>query len=91
MSNQSGIFHFIFGIRYIANSPDAKTTLKYKWKARTLADAKSIIRLQTNVKGQVLKKGDVVYKEGDRGNSMYFVDEKLGGEITKIRFIYWAN
>eukprot|EP00560_Eucampia_antarctica_P001865 CAMPEP_0197841304 /NCGR_PEP_ID=MMETSP1437-20131217/46096_1 /TAXON_ID=49252 ORGANISM="Eucampia antarctica, Strain CCMP1452" /NCGR_SAMPLE_ID=MMETSP1437 /ASSEMBLY_ACC=CAM_ASM_001096 /LENGTH=877 /DNA_ID=CAMNT_0043451031 /DNA_START=75 /DNA_END=2708 /DNA_ORIENTATION=+ len=72
--------------KYITNSPSTKTTLKYKWKARTLADAKSIIRLQTNVKERVFKEGEVVYKEGDRGNSMYFVDEKGGGELQVYHY-----
>jgi len=67
--------------KYIEHSNGAKVNLKFKWKARTLADAKAMIRLQTNVKLNVLKKGDVVYKEGDMGKSMYFVDEEKGGEL----------
>ena len=66
--------------RYIENSKTARDTLKFKWKARTLADAKAMIRLQTNVKERLLKKGDIIYEEGDMGKSMYFVDEKQGGE-----------
>lgn len=45
-----------------------------------MGDAKAMIRLQANVGTKVLKKGDVVYKEGDIGSSMYFVDEANGGE-----------
>lgn len=67
--------------KYIEHSNGAKVNLKFKWKARTLADAKAMIRLQTNVKLNVFKKGDVVYKEGDMGRSMYFVDEEKGGEL----------
>lgn len=58
----------------------AKNELKFRWRARTLADAKAMIRLQTNVKTKVLKKGDVVYREGDKGDSMFFIDEKIGGK-----------
>jgi hypothetical protein len=52
----------------------------FRWKARTLADAKAFIRLQTNLKSVELNKGDVVYREGEMGKSMYFVDEERGGE-----------
>jgi hypothetical protein len=52
----------------------------FRWKARTLADAKAFIRLQTNLKSVELNKGDVVYREGDMGKSMYFVDEERGGK-----------
>ena len=69
--------------RYIENSKSARDTLKFRWKARSLADAKAMIRLQTNVKLNILKKGDVVYREGDMGQSMYFVDEERGGECSK--------
>jgi len=65
--------------RYIEKSPSAKNTLKFKWKARSWADAKNLIRLQTKIKSRTFKKGEVVYKEGDLGESMYFVDEIHGG------------
>jgi hypothetical protein len=62
----------------------AREALRHRWKARTLADAKAFIRLQTNMKSVHLKKGDIVYKEGDMGKSMYFVDEERGGKYTII-------
>jgi CRP-like cAMP-binding protein len=37
--------------------------------------------LQTNVKTRVLKKGEVVYQEGDNGTSMYRVFDDDGGEL----------
>lgn len=46
-----------------------------------MGDAKAMIRLQANVGSRVLNKGDVVYKEGDMGQSMYFVDEDTGGKF----------
>ena len=49
-----------------------------------MGDAKAMIRLQANVGTKVLKKGDVVYKEGDIGSSMYFVDEANGGEFFRF-------
>jgi len=56
----------------------------FRWRSRTLADAKAFIRLQTNLKSVELKKGDVVYTEGDVGNSMYFVDEERGGACSIV-------
>ncbi len=66
--------------RYIENSKAAKNTLKFRWKARLLANAKADIRLQTNLKTRTFKEGEVVYKEGDQGNSMFVVDEEHGGK-----------
>lgn len=67
--------------RYVASSKDAKRDLRVKWRARQLAYAKNLIRLQTNVKTRVLKKGDVVYREGDRGESMFRVFDVDGGTL----------
>jgi len=67
--------------RYIEDSPTARDTLRFKWRARSMGDAKAMIRLQANVSTNVMKKGDVVYTEGDMGKSMYFVDEDNGGEF----------
>lgn len=68
--------------RYIKSSAIAKQSLKLKWRARSLANAKNLIRLQTNVKVVDLNKGDVVYREGDDGESMYMVDEEDGGKLN---------
>ena len=67
--------------RYIASSETTRNDLKVKWRARNLAYAKNLIRLQTNVKTRILKKGEVVYKEGDDGTSMYRVFDDDGGEL----------
>lgn len=67
--------------KYIESSKSAREALRHRWKSRILADAKAFIRLQTNLKSVHLKKGDIVYKEGDMGKSMYFVDEERGGEL----------
>lgn len=37
--------------------------------------AKNLIRLQTNVRERTFKKGDVIYKEGDVGKSMFLVND----------------
>ena len=51
--------------RYISSSPETKSTIKERWKARALSQAKQLIRLQTNLTRKHLKAGDVVYREGD--------------------------
>jgi serine/threonine protein kinase len=65
--------------KYTNSSKSARDTLMWRWRSRALADAKALIRLQTNLKPKSLSKGDVVYKEGDVGGGMYFVDEDRGG------------
>eukprot|EP00540_Astrosyne_radiata_P009950 CAMPEP_0116868594 /NCGR_PEP_ID=MMETSP0418-20121206/27283_1 /TAXON_ID=1158023 /ORGANISM="Astrosyne radiata, Strain 13vi08-1A" /LENGTH=694 /DNA_ID=CAMNT_0004504581 /DNA_START=140 /DNA_END=2224 /DNA_ORIENTATION=- len=67
--------------RYVANSESTKNELRLKWRARSLAYAKNLIRLQKTVKTRVLKKGDVVYKEGEKGNAMFRVFDEGGGEL----------
>lgn len=60
--------------KYLASN-SIKRSLKLRWKARTLAQAKNLIRLQTNVTKRTLRGGDVVYNEGDIGNSMFLVED----------------
>ena len=56
-------------------STSIRHTLKRKWKDRTLTQAKNLIRLQTNLTKTQLHCGDVVYHEGDIGNSMFLVED----------------
>jgi len=75
--------------RYIASSSEAKHTIKRKWRARLLKYAKNLMRLQTNVKERTFKKGDIIYKEGDQGKSMFLVNDgklevKHGGNDMAI-------
>ena len=67
--------------RYIFASDKTRQELRVKWRARSLTYAKNLLRLQKNVKVRTFKKGDVVYREGDLGTSMYRVDDKDGGEL----------
>jgi CRP-like cAMP-binding protein len=67
--------------RYVASSSETKQSLKLKYKARTLLQAKQLIRLQTNLSKRNFRMGDIVYKEGDMGNSMFLVDEVIGGKL----------
>lgn len=69
--------------RYTRTSSGTRNELKRKWRARNLAYAKNILRLQTNVKARTLKKGDFVYKEGEKGTSMYRVDDAGGGKLLQ--------
>ena len=65
--------------RYTRSSAETKHELKRKWRARSLVYAKNLLRLQTNVKARELKKGDIVYREGDVGTSTFRVDDESGG------------
>ena len=67
--------------RYLCASEKTRNALRVKWRARTLQYAKNLLRLQKNVKVRTFKKGDVVYREGDLGTSMYRVDDEDGGEL----------
>jgi len=65
--------------KYMNISSTAKVSLKFASQERKLQEAKNIIRFNQNLKLNVFQKGDIVYKEGDRGDSMYFIDEVNGG------------
>lgn len=66
--------------RYTKTSAETRNDLRRKWRARTLSYAKNLLRIQRNVKIRTLKKGDVVYKEGEKGTSMFRVDDAQGGK-----------
>ena len=51
--------------KYISSSPETKLSIKHKWKARALKQAKKLIRIQTNLTRKYLKAGDAVFREGD--------------------------
>jgi len=59
--------------RYVGASETTKHELKRKWRARSLIYAKNLLRLQKNVRVRTLQKGDIVYREGEAGTSMFDV------------------
>jgi len=65
--------------RYLGASAATKKELRVKWRARSLTYAKNLLRLQENLKVREFKQGDIVYKEGETGTSMYRVDDDDGG------------
>lgn len=67
--------------RYLGHSISARRDVNVKWRARSLQYAKNLLRLQKNVTIKRYRKGDVIYKEGEKGHSMYRVDEN-GGELN---------
>ena len=67
--------------RYVGASTQAKTDIQAKWRARSLAYAKNLLRLQKTVKVRTFQKGQVVYREGDIGTSMYRVVDATGGTL----------
>mmetsp|Transcript_25416 Transcript_25416/g.60072 ORF Transcript_25416/g.60072 Transcript_25416/m.60072 type:complete len:967 (-) Transcript_25416:28-2928(-) len=70
--------------RYTKSSKDTRDELKRKWRARSLEYAKNLLRLERNLKIKDLSNGDVVYKEGDKGTSMFRVDDQKGGELEVL-------
>ena len=58
---------------YVGASTQAKRDIQAKWRARSLAYADNLLRLQKTVKVWTFRKGQVVYREGDIGTSMYRV------------------
>ena len=66
-------------LRY-TSAKGIKIPLKMKFKAKQLESAKNLIRLQSSVNARWFKKGDVVYREGEIGDSIFFVDDNIGGE-----------
>ena len=73
--------------RYLSSSSsEVRRSLRLKYRARTLSQAKQLIRLQSDLVRRELGPGDTVYREGDAGQSMFLVDEgklavKHGGEV----------
>jgi CRP-like cAMP-binding protein len=70
--------------RYLKSSKDTRDELKRKWRARSLMYAKNLLRLERNLKVKDLSKGELVYKEGDKGTSMFRVDDEQGGELDVL-------
>lgn len=66
--------------RYTRSSAGTRNELKRKWRARNLLYAKNMLRLQRNLKVRNLRAGEIIYREGDKGSSMFRVDDKKGGE-----------
>ncbi len=48
-----------------------------------LRNAKSLIRLQTNLTTRIFERGEVIYAEGEVGDSMFHVDEYGGGKAPQ--------
>jgi serine/threonine protein kinase len=71
--------------RYTKTSAETRNDLRRKWRARSLLYAKNLLRLQRNVKMRTLKNGDVVYTEGDKGTSMFRVDDVDGGNVLYLK------
>jgi signal-transduction protein with cAMP-binding, CBS, and nucleotidyltransferase domain len=71
--------------RYTKSSAETRNDLRRKWRARNLFYAKNLLRLQRNVKIKTLQKGDVVYNEGEKGTSMFRVDDTHGGKVLVLK------
>ena len=73
--------------RYLHKNQDTRNELKRKWRARSLVYAKNLMRLERNVKTRILKKGEIVYKEGEIGNSIFRVDDS-GQDDVELEAIH---
>lgn len=70
--------------RYTRTSSETRNELKRKWRARNLEYAKNLVRLERQLKTRTLKKGDLVYTEGDIGSSMFQVDDSGQGMYSGL-------
>lgn len=62
--------------KYLIDNFHCERSLKLKFQARRLKQAKELIRLQENLIKRQFRQGEVVYREGDTDNkSMYVVDQ----------------
>ena len=64
--------------RFVSASASTKTDLQFVRNSRMLKNAKSLIRLQKNLKSHDIGQGQAVFKEGDLGSSMFTVCENGG-------------
>lgn len=66
--------------RYLSSSSgEVRRSLRLKYRARTLSQAKQLMRLQSDLVVRDLGEGETVYREGDGGRSMFLVD---GGRLA---------
>lgn len=75
--------------RYTRTSSETMNELKRKWRARNLVYAKNLLRLERSVKTRTLQKGEVIYREGDVGTSMFRVDDSGGGCLFAALLSLW--
>lgn len=62
--------------KYLSSSnANLKLNLKEKDKTRKRNRAKTILRLQNNLKSVVVHKEDKIFKEGDPGNTLYILEK----------------
>lgn len=68
------------------SSECARNNLKVEWQAQDLASTKTLNRLRKNETPVILQKGQVVYKQGDEGQSRcYRVSTEDGGRLSVAR------
>jgi CRP-like cAMP-binding protein len=61
--------------KYMASSNGTILSLREKDKIRRRNRAKALLKLQSGMITEKFKEGDTLYHEGDRGDSMYIVEE----------------
>ena len=61
--------------KYIASEEGAKLNLREKDKSRKRQRAKTILRLQQNMKEKVVYKGEYLFQTGQEGKEMYILED----------------
>lgn len=60
--------------KYIASSKGVVLSLREKDKIRKRNRAKALLKLQSGTKSKIFQKGEKLYHEGDKGDSLYIVE-----------------
>lgn len=78
--------------KYLAESdPDLLLTLKEKDSIRKRNRAKKVLRLQANLKQRDFERGDILFSEGEAGNSLFLVEKGVVDVMVKNRTVFSAT
>jgi len=77
--------------KYMKESDDVKITLTEKDRSRKRSRAKMILRLQNNLEERIVKRGDVLFAEGEVGDKLFIVEEGQVDVSVKGRTVFKAN
>jgi serine/threonine protein kinase len=61
--------------KYLASEEGMKVHLREKDRSRKRQRAKTLLRLQQNMRERNLRKGDFLFQRGEEGNEMYIIEE----------------
>lgn len=61
--------------KYLSSSGDLNLNMRQKNKTRKRERAQTILRLQKNLQGRVVQKGEYLYKIGEKGKELFILEE----------------